>query len=109
MRGVLQMIWMLYKRSARAVGKATVAALLDRSIERVQQRVLIRQISRIVCCVRQAHSQHPAWLQQQYGTIDVYLEKHLSADDWRFLVELRNAELANELAVQSCPANALSV
>ena len=103
------MVWTLYKRSARAVGKATIAALLDQPIERVQQRVLIRQISRVLRCVRQAHSQHPAWLQQQYGTIDAYLEKHLSADDWRFLVELRTAELADELTIQPCPANALSV
>ena len=103
------MIWTLYKRSARAVGKATVAALLDRPIERVQQRVLIRQIGRVLHCVRQAHSQHPAWLQQQYGTIDAYIEKHLSADDWRFLVELRNAESVNERVIQPCPANALSV
>ncbi len=100
------MIWTLYKRSARAVGKATIAALLDQPIERVQQRVLIRQIGRILHWVRQAHSQHPAWLQQQYGTIDTYLERHLSADDWRFLMELRNAESVNERVIQSCPANA---
>ncbi len=100
------MIWTLYKRSARAVGKATIAALLDQPVERVQQRVLIRQISRVLNGVRQAYSQHPAWLQQQYGTIDTYLEKHLSADDWRFLVDLRNAERANELAIPPCPANA---
>lgn len=103
------MIWTLYKRSAQAVGKATVAALLDQPIERVQQRVLIRQIGRVLCCVRQAHSQHPVWLQQQYGTIDTYLEKHLSADDWRFLLELRNAESVNQQVIQPCPANALSM
>lgn len=100
------MVWTLYKRSARAVGKATIAALLDQPIKRVQQRMLIRQINRILHCVRQAHSQHPAWLQQQYGTIDTYLEKHLAADDWRFLVELRNAELIDDCAVPPCPANA---
>ena len=100
------MVWTLYKRSARVAGKAIVAALLDQPVERVQQRLLIRQIGRVLHCVRQAHNQHPAWLQQQYGTIDTYLEKHLCADDWRFLVELRNDELANELAIQPCPANA---
>ncbi len=100
------MVWTLYKRSARAVCKATIAALLDQPIECVQQRILIRQIGRVLYCIRQAHSQHPAWLQQQYGTMDRYLEKHLSADDWRFLMELRNAELVNERAVPPCPAHA---
>lgn len=74
-----------------------------------QQRALIRQISRIIDGVRQAHSQHPAWLQQQYGTIDNYLEKHLSAEDWRFVIDMRNAQAVNGLAIPQCPAGALSV
>lgn len=94
------MIWTLYRRSAWALVKATTASLSNLAAEHSQQRLVIRQLGRIISCLKQAHSQHPAWLAQQYGTVDGYLEKHLSADDWRFVVELRRANTACQQQIQ---------
>lgn len=102
MSGLSPMLWMLYKKSARVLLKATMATLSNQQTISNQQRALIRQISRIINCVRQAHSQHPAWIAQQYGTIDNYLEKHLSADDWRFVVAMRHTDTAYEQPIQHC-------
>ncbi len=93
------MIWVLYKKAAKAVVLSTAAALTGRQADRSRQQRQLNQIDRIILRLKQAHSLHPAWLTQQYGNLDAYLEHHLSADDWEYLLQLRQAELTSELPV----------
>ncbi|QJD79864.1 hypothetical protein [Spirosoma rhododendri] len=93
------MIWTLHKRAAKAAFMSTAAALMGRHADRVRQQRLLGQIDRVISRLKQAHSLHPAWLKQQYGTLDGYLKCHLSADDWQYVLQIRQAELPNERPV----------
>jgi hypothetical protein len=93
------MIWVLYKKAARALVLSITAAFLGQQADRKRQERLLNQIGRILHHLKQAHSVHPTWLTQQYSDLDGYLEHHLSTEDWQYLLQLRQAELIAGLPI----------
>ena len=82
------MIWKIYKVAVRTAVKCFTIALFNYDAALIRAQVDdLNRLNQLIKCVRQYYSTHPSLL-QAYSSVEVYMEQHLSKEDWLLWVRL---------------------
>ncbi|AUD05737.1 hypothetical protein CWM47_30170 [Spirosoma pollinicola] len=88
------MVWKLHKLMAVIVFRcALLSTFSQEAFYQLDEQVdKLNRLKRIVRYVRQYYSLHPNFAKHTYGSLENYLERHISEQDWILLNQLHLVE-----------------